>query len=425
VHPRERWVAPGVRRRPPAADAPTAGEPARISRRQLLGAAGGLALGATLAGCSTTNPAAGADGPPLPRRGRPVKWPVYRDNPPIASGRAPERGATLQLYNWVAYVNEKVIHNFCRKYDCRCQVTTFDTIEDALAKLASGELKFDVFFPTVAVLGRLIAAKQIRPLNHSYIPNIANAWPDYRDPFYDRGWQYSAPYSIYTTGMAWRKDKVNLSPSWSMPWQATAYAGKVAVLDDYREALSLALLHAGHRDLNTTDPARIRAAGRALSQLSSLTNVRVDENDYAEIPAGSTYVHQAWSGDMALSNEYLPKGGSVDTIGYWFPRDRRGPIANDLMVNLTGGDNPVLAHKFIDYMLEVDNALENYAYVGYMQPLTEVTAERLIDEKLLVPQLASTVVRRDDFSRGLFELELPAAANAEWESAWNSFSKGL
>ena len=25
---------------------------------------------------------------------------------------------------------------------------------------------------------------------------------------------------------------------------------------------------------------------------------------------------------------------------------------------------------FIDYLLDVDNALENYSYVGYMQPLT-------------------------------------------------------
>ena len=66
----------------------------------------------------------------------------------------------------------------------------------------------------------------------------------------------------------------------------------------------------------------------------------------------------------------LPKGVSIDTVGYWFPADRKGPVANDLMVNLTGGSNPVLSHLFIDYMLDVNNALENYSYVGYMQPLT-------------------------------------------------------
>jgi spermidine/putrescine transport system substrate-binding protein len=418
MHPREQWSERGIRRRPDP------GESA-VSRRQLLAAGAGLALGGMLAGCSSTNPAGGSTGPPLPRQNSPVKWPVYSDNKAITSGLEPEQGATLQIYNWVAYINEAVIKSFCKRYNCNYSVTTFNTIEEALAKLASGELKFDVFFPTVSVLGQLVAAKMIRPLNHTYIPNMANAWPDYRDPFYDQGWQYTTPYSIYTTGIAWRKDKVNLAPSWNMPWQGAPYKGKVAVLDDYREAISLALLRAGNLNLNTTSTAQIEAAGKALQELSALTNVRIDNNDYTDVPTGKTWIHHAWSGDMATSNQYLPKGTSVDTLGYWFPADRKGPVANDLMVNLTGGANPVLAHKFIDYMLDVGNALENYSYVGYMQPLTEVTPAKLTSEKLLPPQLTSTVVLPDYFRHGLFQLELPAAANAVWESTWNTFSKGL
>ena len=419
MHPREGWSEGGIRRRP------SPGGPG-ISRRDLLRAGAGLALGGMLAGCSSTNPAGASSGdPPLPRQNSPVKWPLYADNKPIASGLAPEEGATLRLYNWVAYINESVIKSFCKKHNCNYSITTYNTMEEALAKLASGELKFDIFFPTVAVLGQLVAAKMIRPLNHSYIPNMANAWPDYRDPFYDLGWQYTTPYSIYTTGMAWRKDKVNLSPSWDMPWQGAPYKGKVAVLDDYRETISLALLRAGNLDLNTTSTAQIHAAGRALSQLSALTNVRIDNNDYTDVPTGKTWIHHAWSGDMATAADYLPKGTSIDTVGYWFPADRKGPVANDLMVNLTGGSNPVLSHLFIDYMLDVSNALENYSYVGYMQPLTEVTPAKLTSEQLLPPQLTSTVVLPDYFRNGLFQLELPGAADAVWESTWNSFSKGL
>ncbi|HEX4011277.1 MAG TPA: spermidine/putrescine ABC transporter substrate-binding protein [Solirubrobacteraceae bacterium] len=388
-------------------------------------AGAGLALGGMLAGCSATNPAAGSGIPPLPRQDKPVKWPVYSQNKPIASGLAPEEGATLQLYNWVAYINEAVVKSFCKKHNCKYSLTTFNTMEEALAKLSSGELKVDVFFPTVAVLGQLIAAKLVRPLNHTYIPNMANAWPDYHNPFYDQDWQYTTPYSIYTSGMAWRKDKVNLAPSWNMPWQGAPYKGKVAVLDDYRETISLALLRAGNLDLNTTSTPQIRAAGKALQNLATLTNVRIDNNDYTDVPTGKTWIHHAWSGDMATSYQYLPKGTSIDTLGYWFPADKKGPVANDLMVNATGGANPVLAHKFIDYMLDVDNALNNYSYVGYMQPLSEVTPGRLITEKLLPRQLTSTVVLPQYFRNGLFQLELPPAADAVWESTWNSFSNGL
>jgi len=85
----------------------------------------------------------------------------------------------------------------------------------------------------------------------------------------------------------------------------------------------------------------------------------------------------------------------------------------------------VLSHLFINYMLDVHNALENYSFVGYMQPLTGVTPKKLTSEQLLPPQLASTVVLPDYFRNGLFQLELPPAADAVWESTWNSFSKGL
>jgi spermidine/putrescine transport system substrate-binding protein len=200
MHPREGWSEGGIRRRPtPSQDA--------ISRRQLLGAGAGLAAGALLAGCGgsgSTNASAptGAHGVLLPRQNAPVKWPIYHDNKPIASGLQPEKNATLQIYNWVAYINEATIKNFCKKYNCKYSLTTFNTIQEAIAKLGSGQLKFDIFFPTVDYLGQLVGAKMIRPLNRSYIPNMANTWSDYHSPFYDVGAQYTMPYSIYTTGMA-------------------------------------------------------------------------------------------------------------------------------------------------------------------------------------------------------------------------------
>jgi spermidine/putrescine transport system substrate-binding protein len=423
MHPREGWSEGGIRRRPEP-------DEGGISRRQLLSAGAGVAAAALLAGCGSSGSGSGpsplkSGGILLPRQNNPVKWPIYSDNKPIASGLAPEKGATLQIYNWVAYINEGTIKNFCKTHDCKYQLTTFNTMEEAIAKLGSGQLKFDIFFPTVDVLGQLIQAKMVRPLNHSYIPNLANTWPDYRSPFYDLDSRYTMPYSIYTTGIAYRKDKVNLKPSWNMPWEASQYKGKVAVLDDDRETLGLSLLRKGNLDLNTTDARAIQAAGKDLQQLSALTNVRIDNNDYTDVPTGKTWVHHGWSGDMAASYEYLPKGTSVDVLGYWFPSNNKGPVANDLMVSLNSGSNPVLAHKFIDYFLDVHNALDNYSYVGYMQPLSAVTPQRLISEKLLPPQLSSTVVLPSYFKNGIFELQLPQQANAVWESTWNQFSKGL
>ena len=421
MHPREGWSEG----RDPAPSDPLEGQRSPVVscwRR-----APGSRSAACWPAAASTNPAGASSGdPPLPRQDSPVKWPIYSDNKPIASGLAPEEGATLQLYNWVAYINEAVIKSFCKKYNCNYSLTTYNTMEEALAKLASGQLKFDVFFPTVAVLGQLVAAKMIRPLNHSYIPNMANAWPDYRNPFYDQGWQYTTPYSIYTTGMAWRKDKVNLAPSWNMPWQGAPYKGKVAVLDDYRETISLALLRAGNLDLNTTSTPQIHAAGKALSQLAALTNVRIDNNDYTDVPTGKTWIHHAWSGDMAAAYEYLPKGTSIDTLGYWFPAEQEGsgrqrPDGESDQRLQPRARSPV--HRL--HARRATTRSRTTATSVTCSRLTEVTPAKLISEKLLPPQLTSTVVLPDYFRHGLFQLELPAAANAVWESTWNSFSKGL
>jgi len=420
MHPREGWQPDGRRRR-------TQG----LSRRAALqrGAAAALlagGAGALLDACAPF--LTGGAAIPLPRASNPVTWPTA-DNAAIASGLQPETGATLQIFNWVAYLNQACVNHFAKKYKCKVVVTTFNTMDEALSKLRSG-LKFDVFMGvTVDVLGQLVASKLIQPLNHSYLPNIAQAWPDFTNPFYDQGWQYTVPYTIYTTGISWRKDFVHENPytmknPWAMPWQPK-YKGKVAILDDYREGISLGLMKNGIFDLNTTSKAQIDLSRQSLQDLVHLVDVHIDNNDFTEIPDGQTWIHHAWSGDMAAAQAYMPKGTPVEVVGYWFPTDGRGPIANDTNTVLRSAASPVLAHAFLNYMMDLPNVLENISFNGYMQPLTEVTPQRLVTEKLLPPSLVSTAVLPSYFRRGVAQLQLPVDADALWQQAWLVASNGI
>ncbi len=408
-----------------------------MSRREFLTLTAGLGLasaglGAVAEGL-TAGQAAAADRAaspiPLARPDNPVTWPATSGAPAIASGLPSERNATLRVYNWVAYVNKAVLNNFAKKYNCKVELTTFNTMSEAISKLRSGQFNFDVFVPTIDVLGQLVEGKLLRPLTHSYIPNITEAWSEFQNPFYDQKWQYSVPYTIYTTGIAWRKDHVKENPyamanPWAMPWQSK-YKGKVAILDDYRESLSLGLMKNGIYDLNTTKTSQIQLAASSLQRLAQLTHVHIDNNDYSNVPSGQIWIHHAWSGDMAAAASYMPKGVPVDVVGYWFPPDGRGPVGNDTMVLLAGGKNPVLSHQFLNYMLDPHNALENISYNGYMQPLTGVTPQVLVSEKILPKSLTSTVVLPSYFDRGVGEYELPPAAAAAWQQAWLRVSGGV
>jgi spermidine/putrescine transport system substrate-binding protein len=426
MHPREGWHADGTPPRP------------GLSRRSFLkqSAASGLLLGSAgslLAACGSssggsTSPTSG--GIPLPRPDNPVTWPLFSSNKQIKSGLAPEKNATLKIYNWVAYVNQQCLNDFAKKYNCKVELTTFNTMNEALAKLASGQVNFDVFMGvTVDVLGRLVEQKMIMPLNHSYIPNISQAWSDFTNPFYDQHWQYTVPYTIYTTGIAWRKDHVPEDPytmtnAWAMPWQAK-YKGKVAILDDYREAISLGLMKNGIFNLNTTDPSQITQSQQALQNLAQLTNVHIDNNDYTEVPGGQIWIHHAWSGDIASAASYMQKGVPVDVVGYWFPTDGKGPVANDTNTVLRTAQNPVLAHLFLNYLEDLPNVLTNISFNGYMQPIAGVTPQRLVSDGILPKSLMSTVVLPSYFRRGVSELQLPIATDQLWQQAWRAVSHGI
>jgi spermidine/putrescine transport system substrate-binding protein len=128
---------------------------------------------------------------------------------------------------------------------------------------------------------------------------------------------------------------------------------------------------------------------------------------------------------MAAAQYYLPKHVNVDVIGYWFPADGRGPVNNDTNVVLQKAANPVLAHRFLNFMLDLDNALTNISWNGYMQPLNGVTPQVLVEQEILPPALTSTVVTPANFKTGLFELQLPVDADALWQQAWLVVSNGI
>jgi spermidine/putrescine transport system substrate-binding protein len=420
MHPREGWQPDGTRR------------PTDISRRQALrrGFAAALLAGG---GASLLDACApylvGPNNIPLPRPTHPVRWPTT-GNKAIPDGLKPEAGATLQVYNWVAYINQACVNSFAKKYNCKVEVTTFNTMNEALSKLRAG-LKFDVLMgATVDVLGDLIESKLIQPLNHSYITNIHQAWPDFQNPFYDLGWQYTVPYTIYTTGIAWRKDLVHENPyAMKNPWREMffqpKYKGKVAILDDYREGISLGLMMNGIYDLNTTNKNQIDLSRQTLLQLADAVDMQIDNNDYSEVPDGQTWIHHAWSGDMAAAPSYMPKGVPVEVVGYWFPKDGKGPIANDTNTVLRSAANPVLAHMFVNYLMDEPVAVENISWNGYMQPVTAITPELLVKEQILPPTLMSTAVVPQDFRRGIGELQLPVDADALWQQAWLVAGNGI
>ena len=194
LHPRER---PALDRR-------------RFLRNSLylsVGAVGGPVL---LGGCGSNASTTAVD-LPLARPDDPVEQPLFDDMPAIDDGLEPESG-TLKIFNYSDYLAPGVLKAFGEEYGVEVEVTTFNSMDEAVAKLRTGQASFDVFFPTPDILGKVVAGKLLQPLNHSYLPNLRNVWPQLRDPFYDLGSRYTVPYTVYTTGIGYRADEVETIP---------------------------------------------------------------------------------------------------------------------------------------------------------------------------------------------------------------------
>ena len=422
-----------------------------LSRRRLLQASalavpGAWALSACareqpLGGASSAATSAGASGGAAPAPSptalqiaspqNPVKWPINPGNEPIASGLEPEAGATLRIYTYADYLDKAVLKDFQKEYadyDVKVEYSTFNDYPEALTKIRTGGVPYDVTFMGYNSIARLVYGDLIRPLNHDYIPNIEDVWQEFQNPWYDLEWQYTVPYVIFTTGIGWRSDlipeDIGARPNpYDVFWDSK-YAGEIAVLDDDREVIGMTILRDGGTDVNTADPAVLGATRDAMLEMLSVSQPRVTITGYTDIPEGVLSLSQCWSGDMITGQYYMPEGVDPSVLRYWSPPDGRGMIGNDYMTVLKGGENPVLAHHFLNFMLSNDVSLKNFSWVGYQPPLRSLTPETMVADGYVPENLATAVVKPEWFKVGYPLLELPPEVEGEYQAIWQQFKAG-
>jgi spermidine/putrescine transport system substrate-binding protein len=425
-----------------------------LTRRTLLGRAGTVAASAAtaaaIAGCENTttpvavggttndgnglfgDPTAGgpvdAVGIPLSRRDYPVTLP--RIGHPVASSVKPERGGELKIFNYADYINPAVIKAFGKQEGVTVTVTTFNSLDEAFSKLTTG-LQFDVLNTTPDQLAKWVGRKIVQPLNLELIPNLQkNVWSELHSPCYDVGSRYTIPYTVYTTGIGWRNDRIDFDPSkldqpWDAFWKATKYQGRVGILDDNREALGMAMMRRGITNLNAEDPALISKATDDLRELNQLVRVKVDITEYETLPSARTWLHQSWSGDMINAViAYLPKGTKPDVLSYWY-QQAGGPVFNDCWAVAAKATKPVLAHRFLNYMLDNKVAYENFAgFLGYQPPITAISPNVLFEKGLLPKSLSTVPVTEEAYANGNAYLAMTSAGETLWDKAWSTFKNG-
>lgn len=364
---------------------------------------------------------------PLARPSHPVTLGIKDSNPPIDDGLEPETGGDFKILNYSDYMAPGVMKAFGKKHNVNVQVTPYNNYDEMLAKIRAPGESFDLVFPGPSVLSKMVYAELLQPLNHSYIPNLANLWQEYQDPWYDRQARYTVPYTIYGTGVLYRTDRVSEVPAngYDLMWDKQ-YAGKVYILDDLGEAIGMSLLRNGiTTDINTGNAEYVSKATDSLIELIDLVDVKVNINAYSEIPEGTATVHQGWSGDAIAGQYYLPKGVTPEVYAYWRPDEpTERVIGSDVIAIPKSAQKPVLAHLMINDLLDEKIGLQNFGWNGYQPPITKFDADFLVKEGYIPKNIMNAVIVPEDFDSGLTFYEVSPATEALWRNNWSRFKAG-
>jgi len=266
----------------------------------------------------------------------------------------------LHVFNWADYLKPELVQRFEQENNCTVVIDTFDSNESMYNKLKAGATGYDVIFPSSYFVDMMIKQQMLLPLDHAQLSNLVHLDPAYMRFATDPHMQYSVPYMMSSTGIAYRKDKVkNFVPSWSM-FDRADLKGRTTLMNDYRETIGAALKFLGC-SANTTNAVELAKARDVVIRWKKLIAKFENEQYKNGIAAGEFLLVHGYNGDLlqvATENTnvvfVLPTEGAL--------------VALDHLAILKTAQNVALAHKFINFIHDPKVAAENIEFVLFLCP---------------------------------------------------------
>jgi spermidine/putrescine transport system substrate-binding protein len=253
-----------------------------------------------------------------------------------------DRRPRLNVYNWSAYVAPDTIPNFEREFGVRVRYVTYESNEEMLAQVITGNSGWDIVFPTHNRIPPMASMGLLAPLDHRRLKNIGNLETDFQSPSWDRNLRWCVPYMWYGTGIAFNRSVTPPPRAWADLW-SPRFKGRLTMLDDPEDVIGACLKRLG-LPFESTDAEQLRQAERALFEQKPLVRAYLNAEVRDQLVSGDVLVAQLWSTTAAQA---LDAAVSLD---FAFPTEGF-PLYADNAVILRESRRTELAHEFIDYLL--------------------------------------------------------------------------
>jgi spermidine/putrescine transport system substrate-binding protein len=253
-----------------------------------------------------------------------------------------DRRPRLNVFNWSAYVAPDTISNFEKEFGARVRYVTYESNEEMLAKVITGNSGWDIVFPTHNRIPPMAAMGLIAPLDHRRLKNLGNLESSFQKPSWDPALRWSVPYMWFGTGIVFNRSVAPAPRSWADLWNAQI-KGRLTMLDDPEDAIGAALKKLG-LPFNSIDAGQLRQAERTLIEQKPLVRAYLNAEVRDQLVAGDVLAAQLWSTTAAQAMEAAP------ALDFVFPAEGF-PLYADNAVILRESRRLELAHEFLDYLL--------------------------------------------------------------------------
>jgi spermidine/putrescine transport system substrate-binding protein len=252
----------------------------------------------------------------------------------------------LNVFNWSSYVGADTIPNFEHEFGVHVRYAVYESNEEMLARVMSGNSGWDVVFPTSYLIEPMRSFELVAQLDHARLPNLHHLDTVFRKPAWDADLRWGVPYMWNATGICYT-DKAGDIAAWEDLWQPELQ-GRITMLDDPVDVFGACLKKLGY-SINTRLPEELRAAQKEAIEQKELLRAYINAEVRDQLVAGDVLAAQLWSTTAQQAID--------EAQGLHFAYPGEGfALYPDVAVVLRESRRKELAHEFLDYLLRPEVA---------------------------------------------------------------------
>lgn len=292
-----------------------------------------------------------------------------------------DRNNQLLILNWGEYINDEVVQAFEEKTGYEVVISIADSNELFYSKIKSGTTAYDLVVPSDYMLEKMVQKNLVQPIDYSKLSNydpVNNPYMEgvvgIQSEMFEGNEAYGVPYFWGTFGLMYTTEKAGLEEAvlqnaWKTLFEEDKRpAGtRIGMYNVSRYAYAVSNIYNGYGPNEISD---------ALLDLAFDTLTKTNFTEWGfdtlkkGIVANNLDLAFVYTGDfLDMLYTKIDDGYTLDEIDFdiYVPDDTIAFM--DFLVIPKKARHVDIAHEFIDFMLDPENAYQNASVVGYATPL--------------------------------------------------------